>query len=101
MKLETREDIAGNVTFNVEKFEVRTSEKFKFNGIQDQKFNEREESKSSYLFMKLEIVENVTYNLEKFEPGTSEESNFRRNDKIARIQENLKEKKAPSPRLCL
>ena len=51
--------------------------------------------------MKLEIVENVTYNLEKFEPGTSEESNFRRNDKIARMQENLKEKKAPSPRLRL
>lgn len=56
MKLETREDIAGNVTFNLvrEKFELRTSEESKFNGIifRDQKFNEREESKSSYLFMK-------------------------------------------------
>lgn len=40
MKLETREDIAGNVTFNLEKLELRTSEESKFNGIRDQKFNE-------------------------------------------------------------
>lgn len=68
------------VKFNLEKLEARIGEESKFNRIQDQKFNEREESKSSYLFMKLEtredIAGNVTFNLEKFELRTSEESKF-------------------------